>query len=145
MIATTYRIAGINPTWPIVYTAVSITGMLALYCATERPHTATLAIETVPGAASAWFALFYALGLLPTLVVPGLRPASTSTCMHQPRNVSGFIPVHCPIRITAAFSDSSRSSCRASAISRTDRSRNSDGYFLDAAMIFILSGNQTLH
>lgn len=64
--ATTYRLAGINPTWPIVYTAVSIAGMLALYCATELRHTQTLAIETVPGAASAWFAIFYALGLLPT-------------------------------------------------------------------------------
>ncbi|SKS82082.1 Uncharacterised protein [Mycobacteroides abscessus subsp. massiliense] len=64
--ATTYRIAGINPTWPIVYTATSIAGMLALYCATELRHTQTLAIETVPGAASAWFAIFYALGLLPT-------------------------------------------------------------------------------
>lgn len=64
--ATTYRIAAINPTWPIVYTATSIAGMLALYCATELRHTQTLAIETVPGAASAWFAIFYALGLLPT-------------------------------------------------------------------------------
>ncbi|MBN7438816.1 hypothetical protein IUS38_24855 [Mycobacteroides abscessus subsp. abscessus] len=64
--ATTYRIAGINPTWPIVYTATSIAGMLALYCATELRHIQTLAIETVPGAASAWFAIFYALGLLPT-------------------------------------------------------------------------------
>lgn len=64
--ATTYRIAGINPIWPIVYTATSITGMLALYCATELRHIQTLAIETVPGAASAWFAIFYALGLLPT-------------------------------------------------------------------------------
>ncbi|MFA4085281.1 hypothetical protein ONA92_26665 [Mycobacteroides salmoniphilum] len=64
--ATTYRIAGINPSWPIVYTAVSIAGMVALYCATELRHTQTLAIETVPGAASAWFAIFYALGLLPT-------------------------------------------------------------------------------
>ncbi|KPG25855.1 hypothetical protein [Mycobacteroides immunogenum] len=63
---TTYRLAAINPTWPIVYTAVSIAGMLALYCATELRHTQTLAIETVPGAASAWFAIFYALGLLPT-------------------------------------------------------------------------------
>lgn len=64
--ATTYRIAGINPSWPIVYTAVSIAGMLALYCATELRHIQTLAIETVPGAASAWFAIFYALGLLST-------------------------------------------------------------------------------
>lgn len=63
---TTYRIADIDPTWPLVYTVASIAGMLALYCSTELRHTQTVAIETAPGAASAWFALFYAAGLLPT-------------------------------------------------------------------------------
>ena len=62
----TYHVADIDSHWPIVFTVTSTTGMIALYCATELRHTQTLAIETVPGAASAWFAIFYAIGLLPT-------------------------------------------------------------------------------
>jgi hypothetical protein len=62
----TYRIADIDSYWPMVFTVASITGMIALYCATELRHTQSLAIETVPGAASAWFAIFLAIGLLPT-------------------------------------------------------------------------------
>jgi hypothetical protein len=62
----TYHVADIDSRWPIVFTVTSITGMIALYCATELRHIQTLAIETVPGAASAWFAIFYAIGLLPT-------------------------------------------------------------------------------
>lgn len=62
----TYHVADIDSRWPLVFTITSITGMLALYSATELRHIQTLAIETVPGAASAWFAVFYAIGLLPT-------------------------------------------------------------------------------
>jgi hypothetical protein len=62
----TYHVADIDSRWPMVFTVTSITGMVALYCATELRHTQTLAIETVPGAASAWFAVVYAIGLLPT-------------------------------------------------------------------------------
>lgn len=62
----TYHVAGIDSRWPIVFTATSIAGMIALYCATDLHATQSLAIETVPGVASAWFAVFYAIGLLPT-------------------------------------------------------------------------------
>jgi hypothetical protein len=63
----TYDVAGIDSRWPIFYTAISIAGMIALYSVvTDLHHTQTVTIETVPGAASAWFALFYAIGLLPT-------------------------------------------------------------------------------
>jgi hypothetical protein len=62
----TYHVADIDSHWPILFTAASITGMIALYCATELHHTQSLAIETVPGAASAWFAIAYAIGLFPT-------------------------------------------------------------------------------
>ena len=41
------------------------------------------------------------------LVVPGRSPASIAACLHQPRSVSEFTPTRCPIRTTAAFSDSS--------------------------------------
>jgi hypothetical protein len=62
----TYRVARIDSHWPIVFTVTSITGMIALYCTTELHHTQTLAIEAVPGAASAWFAIVLVIGLLPT-------------------------------------------------------------------------------
>lgn len=62
----TYDVAGIDSRWPIFYTAISIAGMIALYSVTDLHHTHTLAIETQPGATSAWFAIFYAIGLLPT-------------------------------------------------------------------------------
>src|SRR5437588_4486295 len=53
----TYDVAGIDSRWPIFYTATSIAGMIALYSVTDLHHTHTLAIETVPGATSAWFAI----------------------------------------------------------------------------------------
>jgi hypothetical protein len=62
----TYHVADIYSHWPIFFTVASITGMIALYCTTDLQSTQTLAIETVPGAASAWFAVFYAIGLFPT-------------------------------------------------------------------------------
>ena len=62
----TYHVADIDSHWPIVFTVTSVTGMIALYCATELRHTQTLAIETMPGEASTWFAIAYAIGLLPT-------------------------------------------------------------------------------
>lgn len=62
----TYHVADIDSRWPLVFTVTSIAGMLALYSATELRHIQTIAIETVPGAASSWFAIFYAVGLLPT-------------------------------------------------------------------------------
>jgi hypothetical protein len=62
----TYRVARIESYWPLVFTVTSMTGMVAFYCATDLHHVQTLAIEAVPGAASAWFAIFYAVGLLPT-------------------------------------------------------------------------------
>jgi hypothetical protein len=62
----TYDVAGIDSRWPIFYTAISIAGMIALYSVTDLHHTQTLAIETQPGATSAWFAIFYAIGLFPT-------------------------------------------------------------------------------
>ena len=79
------------------------------------------------------------------MVVPGRSPASIAACLHQPRSVSAFTPTRCPIRTTAAFSDSSGSSFLASATSRIARSRSSGGYFLGAGMVIILLGNQTLH
>src|SRR5690625_5189241 len=80
-----------------------------------------------------------------SVVVPGRWPALTAACFTQPRNVSALTPVHCPIRITAAFNDNSGSSFRASSTRRNARSRNSCGYFLCAAIVLILPGNQTLH
>lgn len=47
-------------------------------------------------------------------VTPGRSPASMEACLAHPRNVSEFTPVRCPIRTTAAFSDCSGSSFRAS-------------------------------
>ncbi len=79
------------------------------------------------------------------VVVPGRSPASIAACLHQPRNVSALTPTRCPIRTTAAFSDSSGSSFLASATSRIARSRSSGGYFLGAGIGLILSGFQTLH
>ena len=78
-------------------------------------------------------------------LTPGRSPLSIAACFIHPRSVSGFTPVRCPIRTTAAFSDSSGSSLRASCTSRMARSRNSCGYFLGAGMAIILSGNQTLY
>lgn len=101
---TTYRIANINPTWPIVYTATSIAGMLALYCSTELRHTQTLAIETVPGAASAWFAIFYALGLLPThiaAIIGVVKAKRTDTLMIWLLAVYGAVGALNPIIIVA--------------------------------------------
>ncbi len=66
------------------------------------------------------------------VVVPDVRPASTSDCLHQPRNVSALMPTRGPIRFTAAFSDRSLSCSRASATRRIARSRSSFGYFLGA-------------
>jgi hypothetical protein len=62
----TYRVARIESYWPIAFTVTSMTGMVALYCATDLRHTQKFAIDSVPGAASAWFAIFFAIGLLPT-------------------------------------------------------------------------------
>jgi hypothetical protein len=62
----TYHVAGIDSRWPIIFTVASITGIIALYCATELHHTQSIAIESVPGAASAWLATVVAIGLLPT-------------------------------------------------------------------------------
>jgi hypothetical protein len=76
----TYDVAGIDSRWPIFYTAISIAGMIALYNVTDLHHTQTLAIEAVPGPASAWFAVVYAIGLLPTHIsaIIGFRPSSAS-------------------------------------------------------------------
>jgi hypothetical protein len=62
----TYEVADIESHWPIIFTATSITGMIALYCTTELHHTQTLAIEAVPGVASTWFAIVLTIGILPT-------------------------------------------------------------------------------
>jgi hypothetical protein len=62
----TYRVARIESYWPLVFTVTSIVGMIAFYCATDLHHVQKPAIDSVPGAASAWFAVFYAIGLLPT-------------------------------------------------------------------------------
>jgi hypothetical protein len=62
----TYRVADIDSHWPILFTATSITGMIALYCTTDLHRTQAIAIETVPSTASAWFAICLAIGLLPT-------------------------------------------------------------------------------
>jgi hypothetical protein len=50
----TYHVADIDSHWPIVFTVTSITGMIALYCATELRHTQTLAIETGPSRITAY-------------------------------------------------------------------------------------------
>jgi hypothetical protein len=62
----TYRVARIDSHWPLVFTGTSLIGMLSFYCATDLHDTKTLALDAVAGAASAWFAVFYAIGLLPT-------------------------------------------------------------------------------
>jgi hypothetical protein len=62
----TYHVAGIDSRWPIIFTVISIAGYIAFYCATELCHTQALAIESVPGAASARLAVVFAIGLLPT-------------------------------------------------------------------------------
>jgi hypothetical protein len=62
----TYDVAGIDSRWPTFYTAISIAGMIALYSVTELHRTQTLTIETVPGAASAWYAIALAIGVFPT-------------------------------------------------------------------------------
>src|SRR5690625_1564990 len=80
-----------------------------------------------------------------SVVVPGRWPELIAAYFTQPRNVSALTPVRCPIRITAAFNDNSASSFRASSTSRNAPSRNSCGYFLCAAIVLILPGNQTLH
>ena len=49
------------------------------------------------------------------VVVPGRRPGVDLGLLHQPRSVSGTTPTRGPIRITAAFNDSSGSSASASA------------------------------
>ncbi len=72
--------------------------------------------------------------LASSLVVPGHFPASKSACLHHPRRVSALTPTLLPIRTTAAFKDSSRSSALAPVTRRRARSRNSCGYFLGAGM-----------
>lgn len=62
----TYRVARIESYWPMAVTVTSVAGMIALYCATDLHHTQEFAIDSVPSAASAWFAIFFAVGLLPT-------------------------------------------------------------------------------
>jgi hypothetical protein len=62
----TYRVARIESHWPLVFTVTSIAGMIAFYCATDLHHIQKPAIDSVPGAASAWFAIFFAIGILPT-------------------------------------------------------------------------------
>jgi hypothetical protein len=62
----TYRLARIDSQWPMVFTVTSLTGMIAVYFATDLHRTQTIGIEMVPGAASAWFAIVLAIGLLPT-------------------------------------------------------------------------------
>jgi hypothetical protein len=62
----TYDVAGIDSRWPIFYTVISIAGMIALYSVTDLHHTQTFAIETQPGATSAWFAIALAIGVFPT-------------------------------------------------------------------------------
>lgn len=62
----TYRVARIDSHWPLVCTVISMTGIIVLYGATELHHAQAFPIETAPGAASAWFAIVVAVGLLPT-------------------------------------------------------------------------------
>ena len=67
-------------------------------------------------------------------VVPGSRPASTWDCLTQLRSVSGTTPTRGPICLTAPLIVNDGSSVIASATNRTERSRNSCGYFLGAGM-----------
>jgi hypothetical protein len=62
----TYYVARIESHWPAIFTATSVAAMIVLYCATELHHTRAYPIEAGPGAASAWFAVAVAVGLLPT-------------------------------------------------------------------------------
>jgi hypothetical protein len=61
-----YRVARIESYWPILFTVTSIVGMIAFYCGTDLHNVQRPAIDSIPGAASAWFAIFYVIGLLPT-------------------------------------------------------------------------------
>ena len=67
-------------------------------------------------------------------VVPGSRPVSTWDCLTQLRSVSGTTPTRGPTRLTAPLIVNDGSSAIASATNRTERSRNSSGYFLGAGM-----------
>jgi hypothetical protein len=62
----TYYVARIESHWPAIFTATSVAGMIVLYCATELRSTRAYPIEAGPTAASAWFAITVAVGLLPT-------------------------------------------------------------------------------
>lgn len=72
-----------------------------------------------------------------SVVVPGRWPSSISASATQLRSVSGLIPSCSPIRGKAP--DRVAGSRRASTTIRIARSRNSSGYFLDAAMTPILT------
>jgi hypothetical protein len=62
----TYRVARIESPWLLAFTVTSITGMIALYYGTELHHASQAQAESSPGAASTWFAIVAAIGLLPT-------------------------------------------------------------------------------
>jgi hypothetical protein len=62
----TYYVAGIDSRWPIVFTVLSITGMIVLFFATDLSHGQTNNMQEVPGAASAWFLIAFAVGFFPT-------------------------------------------------------------------------------
>jgi hypothetical protein len=100
----TYDVAGIDSRWPVFYTAISITGMIALYSVTDLHHTHTLAIETQPGATSAWFAIFYAIGLLPThisAIIGVLKMAHKDNLMVWLLAIYGGVGAFVPVLIVA--------------------------------------------
>lgn len=76
-----YYVARIDSLWPLIFTGASITGMLAVYGATDlhSQHSSWTAgsgwaeispisewLDLSPGAASTWFAVAFALGVFPT-------------------------------------------------------------------------------
>jgi hypothetical protein len=100
----TYRVARIESPWLLVFTVTSITGMVALYCATELRHTSQAPLESSPGAASTWFAIVAAVGLLPThiaAVIGAVRAEHKSSIMVWLLAIYGGVGAVYPLLIVA--------------------------------------------
>jgi hypothetical protein len=100
----TYDVAGIDSRWPVFYTAISIAGMIALYSVTELRRTQTFAIETVPGAASAWYAIALAIGVFPThisAIIGVLKMAHKNNLMVWLLAIYGGVGALYPVLIVA--------------------------------------------
>jgi hypothetical protein len=99
----TYYVARIESGWPLVFTVTSITGMATVYFATELHATQIIALEHGASAASAGFAIFLAVGLLPThisAIIGVLRMKHRDTSMVWLLAIYGGVGALYPIEIT---------------------------------------------